>query len=68
MLESRENHMPIGMAMPTTWDATGAAVWRLKVHGVEVPGCGSSSTASSGRRNDDASGPSLAHRGASFRR
>ena len=37
VLESRDNHMPIGMALPSRWDAHGGAVWRLTVHGGPHP-------------------------------
>ena len=36
VLESREKNMPIGMAMPTRWDATGAAA----TPSVRPPGSG----------------------------
>jgi hypothetical protein len=38
VLESPDNHMPIGMAMCRTWDEQGLAVWTLTVHGQELPG------------------------------
>jgi hypothetical protein len=38
VLESPDNHMPIGMAMCRTWNENGLAVWTLTVHGNELPG------------------------------
>jgi hypothetical protein len=38
VLESPSNHVPIGMALGCGWGAGGVHVWRLVVHGVEVPG------------------------------
>jgi hypothetical protein len=38
VLESRGNHMPIGMAMSNGPDGAGVTRWRLTVHGAEVPG------------------------------
>jgi hypothetical protein len=38
VLEARDNHWPIGMALCTGWGEGGVALWKLTVHGVEVPG------------------------------
>lgn len=38
VLESRENNSPIGMALGTGWDREGRSLYRLIVHGAEVPG------------------------------
>jgi hypothetical protein len=38
VLESRDNHMPIGMAFCKTWDENGLAVWVLTIGGREIPG------------------------------
>ena len=38
VLESRDNHMPIGMAISEGPDGAGVTRWRLTVHGDELPG------------------------------
>jgi hypothetical protein len=38
VLESRENNAPIGMALPVSRDDDRVEVWKLTVHGAEVPG------------------------------
>jgi hypothetical protein len=38
VLEALDNHMPIGMALGQGPDDFGVAMWRLSVHGAEVPG------------------------------
>jgi hypothetical protein len=38
VLESRDNHMPIGMALEVGWDEAGRSLWRLTIHGAELPG------------------------------
>ena len=38
VLESPDNYIPIGMADSVTATASGLAVWRLVVHGVELHG------------------------------
>ena len=38
VLGSPDRPMPIGMALIRSWDATGAALWRLTVHGAELDG------------------------------
>jgi hypothetical protein len=38
VLEAPDHAMPIGMANRTGWNPDGLAVWRLTVHGAEVPG------------------------------
>ena len=38
VLRARDDHMPIGMAIPGRWDDDGAALWKLTVHGVELEG------------------------------
>jgi hypothetical protein len=38
VLESPTNHMPVGMALAIGPDGAGVAVWRLSVHGAELPG------------------------------
>jgi hypothetical protein len=38
VLESSNNHMPIGMAFQVRWTDEGLAVWALQVHGANVPG------------------------------
>jgi hypothetical protein len=38
VLESRDNHMPIGQAMCRTWDEQGRGVWVLTIRGHELPG------------------------------
>jgi hypothetical protein len=38
VLEAPDNFMPVGMNSEVGWTEGGLAVWRLTVHGVEVPG------------------------------
>jgi hypothetical protein len=38
ILESPDNNMPIGMASQYGRTEIGLAVWKLRVHGVDVPG------------------------------
>jgi hypothetical protein len=38
VLGSRDDPMPIGMALAVGWGEGGVALWRLTVRGVEVPG------------------------------
>jgi hypothetical protein len=38
VLVSRDNNMPIGMALGTGRTDDGLAIWRLTVRGAEVPG------------------------------
>jgi hypothetical protein len=38
VLESPANHSPIGMALASSWDEQGRSIYRLIVHGVELPG------------------------------
>ena len=38
VLESPDNHMPIGIADCRTWDERGIAVWELTVKGEKLPG------------------------------
>jgi hypothetical protein len=38
VLQARDNHMPIGIALGASWDEQGRQLWRLTVHKVEVPG------------------------------
>jgi hypothetical protein len=38
VLVSPDNFMPIGQASQAGRDADGAALWRLIVHGVKIPG------------------------------
>jgi hypothetical protein len=38
VLQARDNHTPIGMALGTGWDERGVQLWRLIVQGAEVPG------------------------------
>jgi hypothetical protein len=38
VLASRDNRIPIGMALPVGIGAGGVATWRLIVHGTDVPG------------------------------
>jgi hypothetical protein len=38
VLESPDNHMPIGMAFPLGWTAEGLALFRLVIGGEEIPG------------------------------
>ncbi len=38
VLQARDNHMPIGMALASSWDNEGRSLYRLIVHGAEVPG------------------------------
>jgi hypothetical protein len=38
VLNGRDEHTPIGMALRTGRDAAGLAVWRLVVHDEMVPG------------------------------
>jgi hypothetical protein len=38
MLESPDNHMPIGMAFPIGWRAEGLTLSRLVIGGAEIPG------------------------------
>ena len=38
VLESREDHMPIGIAYPAGRTEDGLELWRLVVSGAEVPG------------------------------
>jgi hypothetical protein len=38
VLESREDHMPIGIAYPAGRTEVGLELWRLVVAGAEVPG------------------------------
>ena len=38
VLESRDNHMPIGMAISEGSDGAGVTRWRLTVHGDKLPG------------------------------
>jgi hypothetical protein len=38
VLQARDEPMPIGMALSVGWGADGAALWKLTVHGAEVPG------------------------------
>jgi hypothetical protein len=38
VLDSRDNHTPIGMALAFAWDEAGRSLWRLTVHGTAVPG------------------------------
>jgi hypothetical protein len=40
VLESPDNHTPIGMALGCGWGEGGVHVWKLIVHGAEVPGRG----------------------------
>jgi hypothetical protein len=37
-LRARDDHRPIGMALEVGWGEGGASLWKLTVHGVEVPG------------------------------
>jgi hypothetical protein len=37
VLRARDDHPPIGMAPETGWDEAGRSLWRLIVHGAEVP-------------------------------
>lgn len=38
VLESRDDHTPIGMALAFGMDEQRRSLWRLTVHGVELPG------------------------------
>ncbi len=38
VLQAPDNHSPIGMAPGTGWDDQGRLVYRLIVHGADVPG------------------------------
>jgi hypothetical protein len=38
VLESRDNHAPIGMALPVGRDDDHIELWELTVHGAKVPG------------------------------
>jgi hypothetical protein len=38
ILGAPDQPMPIGIASCTGWDSDGLAVWRLTIHGVDVPG------------------------------
>jgi hypothetical protein len=38
VLEALDNSMPIGIATEIGWTAKGLALWKLKVHGKELPG------------------------------
>jgi hypothetical protein len=38
VLEAPDNHTPIGLALPVGRDDDVVEVWRLIVHGVDVPG------------------------------
>jgi hypothetical protein len=38
VLESPDNHMPIGIANCRTWDEHGLAIWELTVKGEKFPG------------------------------
>jgi hypothetical protein len=38
VLESLDNHMPIGIANCCTWDENRLAVWELTVRGEKIPG------------------------------
>jgi hypothetical protein len=38
VLRSRDDGMPIGMALPVAWGERGVVIWKLIVDGVEVPG------------------------------
>ena len=37
--EAPGRRMPVGLALRTGWDAAGRALWRLVMHGENVPGC-----------------------------
>jgi hypothetical protein len=38
VLQARDNHTPIGMALGTGWDDEGRLLYRLILYGAEVPG------------------------------
>jgi hypothetical protein len=38
VLEAPDRHLPIGVALPVLRHPSGAALWRLEVHGAELPG------------------------------
>jgi hypothetical protein len=38
VLLAPDNHSPIGMALATSWDEEGRSLFRLTVHGAELPG------------------------------
>ena len=38
VLQARDNYTPIGMALGTGWDDEGRLLYRLIVHGADVPG------------------------------
>lgn len=38
VLQARDSHNPIGMALGTGWDDEGRILYRLIVHGADVPG------------------------------
>jgi hypothetical protein len=38
VLQDRDNHWPIGMALGWNWDAEGRSTYKLTVHGIELPG------------------------------
>ncbi len=38
VLESRDDSTRIGMALPVRNDTAGVTLWRLTVHGAELPG------------------------------
>lgn len=38
VLSSRDDSIRVGMALPVRNDATGVTLWRLTVHGAELPG------------------------------
>jgi hypothetical protein len=38
VLQARHVHTYIGIALPVGWDEADRSLWRLTVHGAEVPG------------------------------
>jgi hypothetical protein len=38
VLDAPDQHLPIGVALPARRHPSGAALWRLEVHGAELPG------------------------------
>ena len=38
VMEARDKHMPIGVALGVGWDGRGVALWRLSVGEDELPG------------------------------
>jgi hypothetical protein len=38
VLQARDDHRPIGMALEVGWGEGGVSLWELTVHGDEMPG------------------------------